>query len=513
MMEYDVVVYGATPGGISSAIAAAREGVRVLLLEPCHHVGGLSTSGLNTAESEHMLKWTIGGMALEFYERMGKEYGQEGPAYYFESALAERTYLSMIAEAGVHLSLDAELESVCAEGGAIRSFTLRDGREIRAAVFVDGSYEGDLMAGAGVSYAVGREARAEFDEEADGIRFDKVTRLARTVDADRKLLPGLSGWARDFREGDAHPMVMNYNFRVTVSNDAATRVPFPAPERYDVGRFQLLHNWFSASAEQGTPLCLKDVLDFYRRPNGRFELNNKQSAIISLGVFGAQAAWPDATPREREVLYRDHMDYTLGLIHFLANDPVVPVSLRAEMNAWGLHKDEFVDNGNLPYQLYVREACRMRGETVVTQHDVQRTRRKEDSIGISSHFIDCHHVQRLAVSENEFVNEGRIWRMGYAYQIPYRSLTPLRWECRNLLVPVAASFTHVAFCTLRLESVWMITGQSAGVAAAMAAKHGVPVQALDVAQLQARLREAGQVIDFLPGELEKCKELNGPPEF
>ncbi len=183
------------------------------------------------------------------------------------------------------------------------------------------------------------------------------------------------------------------------------------------------------------------------------------------------------------------------------------------MKSIGLHKGEFADNGHLPYQLYVREARRMTGSYVITQKDVQEDRRKDDSIGISSHFIDSHHVQRLAVSESEFVNEGRIWRKGHAYQIPYRAIIPNAEECVNLLVPCAASYSHVAYCTLRLESVWMITGQAAGAAAAMAAKQNLPVSRIDIPTLQEILRKQGQVIDFIPGQPEKCEKLNGPPEF
>jgi hypothetical protein len=183
------------------------------------------------------------------------------------------------------------------------------------------------------------------------------------------------------------------------------------------------------------------------------------------------------------------------------------------MKAIGLHKGEFADNGHLPYQLYVREARRMRGGHVVTQQDVQTDRRKPDSIGMGSHFIDCHHVQRVALSENGFVNEGRIWRLGHAYQIPYRAMTPQPDECTNLLVPCAASFTHVAFCTLRVESTWMVTGHAAGVAAAMAARDETAVQQVDLAVLQEQLRAQKQVIDFIPGKPEKCERLNGPPEF
>ena len=191
----------------------------------------------------------------------------------------------------------------------------------------------------------------------------------------------------------------------------------------------------------------------------------------------------------------------------------MPQNVQRAMGSLGLHKDEFADHGHLPYQLYVREARRMRGRYVMTQHDVQVDRRKPDSIGMSSHFIDCHHVQRVALSEQEFVNEGRIWRMGYAHQIPYRALTPQSAECTNLLVPGAASYTHVAFCTLRLESVWMITGQAAGVAAAMACTTGHTVQTVELPELQSRLRAQKQVVDFIPGEPEKCEHLNGPPVF
>jgi hypothetical protein len=183
------------------------------------------------------------------------------------------------------------------------------------------------------------------------------------------------------------------------------------------------------------------------------------------------------------------------------------------MKVLGLHKGEFADNGHLPYQLYVREARRMRGAYVMKQQDVQSDRRKPDSIGMASHFIDCHHVQRVALNENEFVNEGRIWRMGFANQIPYRALTPKSTECNNLLVPGAASYTHVAFCTLRVESTWMITGHASGVAAAMAARNGMEVQNVNLPALQEQLRKQGQVLDFIPGQPEKCEHLFGPPEF
>jgi hypothetical protein len=511
--QADVIVYSGVPCGIAASITAARGGAKVILIEPTRHVGGLSTSGLNTAESEHMLPWTIGGFADEFYRRLGRHYGTEKPEYSFESGVAEKVYLDMLKEAGVDLRFGAAVDAVTKEGARITEIQLTDGTRLAAKVFVDAGYEGDLMARSGVRYVVGRESTAEFGEEAAGIRFDKTPIKGRTVDGEGRLLPGISAWSRDLKEGDAHRAPMNYSMRLIAAKDPRFRVPFPTPKRYDAMRYSLLADWLRNQSSQGRKTSLRDIIDFYPRRNGKFEMNNKQSAIFSLGHFGGQFDWSDAGYAERERIHEDHLEFTFGLLHFLANDESVPGNVRAEMKEIGLHKDEFPDNGHIPYQLYVREARRMRGEHVVTQRDVQTDRRKPDSIGMSSHFIDCHHVQRVAVSENEFLNEGRIWRMGHAYQIPYRALTPGPAECANLLVPGAASFSHLAFCTLRLESVWMITGHAAGVAAAMAAKEGKDVQKVNIVTLQEKLRGQRQVVDFIPGKPEKCEHLNGPPEF
>ncbi len=511
--ETDIIVYSGVPGGIASAISAAREGAKVILIEPEKHVGGLSTSGINTAESEHMLKWTIGGFADEFYRKLGDHYGTGNPEYYFESSVAQKIYDGMLEEAGVEIRYGSPVGKVVKDGAKIRSITLTDGSVLSAKVFIDASYEGDLLARAGVKYAVGRESKAEFGEEAAGIRFDKVARKVRTVDDQGNLLPGISAWAKDLKEGDAHPATMNYNFRFTVAKDPALGVPFPKPEHYDAKRYSILANWLKARVAAGESCRLRDILDPYKRRNGKFELNNMQAAIFSLGHFGGQFGWSDADYAKRKEMFQDHMDYSLGLFHFLSTDEAVPENVRKEMQAIHMHKDEFKDNNNLPYQLYVREARRMRGAYVMTQRDTQDDRRKDDSIGFSSHFIDSHHVQRVALSETEFVNEGRIWRMGYAYQIPYRSLTPKAEEATNLLVPVAASFSHVAFCSVRVESVWMITGHAAGIAAATAARDGLDVQKVPIGPLQEKLRQQKQVVDFVPGAPEKCEKLNGPPEF
>lgn len=512
-----IVVYGGTPGGIAAAVAAAREGASVTLIEPTSHIGGLTTSGLTTAETEHMLAWTIGGIADEFFHRMGKHYGRKGDrrAYNFESGVAEKIFHEMLKEVGVQIRYGAHVHAVAMDGNRIKEIKLSNESGIAGDVFIDASYEGDLMAIAGVSSTFGRESRDTYDEPLAGIRFDKTPRVAKTVDASGKLLAGITDWKKNLKEGDAHPGVMNFNFRMIVTRDPKHRVPFPKPENYDRSRYQLLANWLEKEQERKseTPLSVRQLIGFYPRPNQKFAINNKQSAIISLGHFGGQFDWVEATPEKRKAIYQDHLDYTLGLLHFLATDIIVPASIHAEMKELGLHNQEFVDNNHLPYQLYVREGRRLIGEYVMRQQDVQTDVKKDDSIGMGSHFMDCHHVQRLAVNENEFINEGRIWRMGYAYQIPYRAITPKAEESSNLLVPVASSFSHVAYCTFRVEATWMVAGESAGVAAVMAAKNGVKVQEVEIADLQKKLREKKQVIDFIPDMPTKCEHLNGPPEF
>lgn len=499
---WDVVVYGGVPCGIAAAITAARSGARTILIEPTRHVGGLSTSGINTAESEHMLHWTIGGFARAFYERLGREYGTGKAEFYFESSVAEKVYLAMLREAGVTVRYSLEVEGVIKSGRRIRAIRMSDKSEIQGHVFVDAGYEGDLMARAGVSSAIGRESRDEYGEDAAGVRFDKTPTRAATVDSSGKLLAGISGWTHNLKEGAAHPAPMNYNFRLTFARDAALRKPIPAPQKYDPARYALLVNWLQTASN----VALNQILDLYARRNGKFEVNNKQVAIISIGHFGGQFDYAAASyPRRREII-ADHWDYTLGLLYFLANDNRVPPRLQAEMRQWGLHAQEFTDNGYLPYQLYVREARRMKGAYVMRQSDCTTGRRKDDAIAISSHFIDCHHVQRLAVSESAFVNEGRIWRLGWAHQIPYRALTPRPDECENLLVPGAASYSHVAFCTYRLESVWMMGGHAAGLAAAMAAKGDRNVQRVDVSKLQQILRAQKQVVDFVSGMPERWSD-------
>jgi len=490
--KYSVVVYGGTPSGIVAAVAASRQGAKVILLEQTRHIGGLNTSGIGTAETEHMIEETISGLPLEFYTRMGKKYGRTGPAFYFESHIAEQTFMEMLREAKVDLAFEAWADRVGKENGAVKNIVLTNGKTISGDVFIDATYEGDLMARAGVSYTYGRESREQYHESLAGVRLlDKPIEVS-PYDDDGHLLPGFveSG---TLTNGVASKRLINYNFRVMMST-RVDRTPFPLPQKYDEKQFLILKRLLLQHPETR----LTDIIDMYHwnvYPEGKYETNNKQNAIISLGLFGGNAGYPDADYKTRALIYQEHKDWTLGLFHFLLTDPSVPERLRKEIGQYGLSKDEFVDNGNFPYYLYVREARRMIGTYVQTQKDIFTDTQKPDAVALGSHFVDCHHVQKVAVSKTQYINEGRIWvKVDQPYELSYRIITPVLKECTNLLVPVAVSASHVGYCSIRVEITWMQLGQAAGVAAALSAKDQTPVQKIDIHTLQRKLMTAGVIL-------------------
>ncbi|GAB3997092.1 FAD-dependent oxidoreductase [Spirosoma daeguense] len=491
--SYDVVVYGGTPGGVIAAVAAAREGARVVLLEQTRHVGGLNTSGIGTAESEHMIEETISGLPLEFYQRLGKFYGKDGPAFYFESHVAEKTFLDLLKEANVTVVYDAWVQSVAKQNTAIQSISLTNGNRYSGKVFIDATYEGDLMERAGVSHTHGRESREQYGESLAGVRFIDTPIEAAPYDDNGKLLPGFVERST-LTEGQASDRVMNYNFRLMLSSNADRR-PFPKPAAYKPERYVLLTRLLKNHPETK----LQDIIDMYSwtYPKGKFETNNKQKAVISLGHFGGNVDYPDASYSRRKAIYDDHKAWSLGLMYYLANDPSVPETLRTETASYGFSADEFTDNENFPYYLYVREARRMVGAYVQKQKDILEERTKPDAICLGSHWIDSHHVQRVAVSKTQFVNEGRIWEsITQPYEVSYRAITPKAAECTNLLVPVCVSASHVGFCSLRVESTWMQLGNSAGLAAALAIQQKKTIQALSTTELQNKLKQKGVIISI-----------------
>ena len=504
--EADVIVYGATPGGFCAAIAAAREGAKVLLLEPSAHVGGVNTGGLSFSDSNQTVRSTLGGLFEEWHQRIAADYAEHGVklpydvatknnvVWTYEPHVAARVTNAMLKEAGVTVLTKQPLEGVEKEGARIVSLRTSAGVHT-AKVFIDATYEGDLMAKSGVVWHLGRESRDEFGESYAGRQYPKQKMAINGFDANGLPLPFIT----TVNQGDdnaGEQTVMVYSFRLCLTKDPAIRVPFPEPKAYDASRFEIVRRYFQKYPNAPLPW------DLYPLPGGKFDANNGIGKMFSMGLVGEANGWCASDPAGRVKMAEAHKQYTLEFYKFLTTDEAVPAKIRATMAEFGLCRDEFPETDHWSPQLYVREGRRMDGRYTLTQKDVLEQPAKEDPIAVSSFPIDSHDCRRIALPDG-VLNEGTIMpvRMpgrphGYAYHIPYRAITPSTSECSNLLVPVALSATHVAYCSVRVEPTWMTIGQSAGIAAALAAKAGVTVQALDYAQLRARLLAQHQVLDL-----------------
>ena len=502
----DVIVYGATPGGFCAAIAAAREGASVILLEPTAHVGGVNTGGLCFSDSNQTVRSTVLGLFDEWHSRVEKDYQQRGVKLPYQVSVKDHTHWTyephvaakitreMLDEAGVKVLRKRVLTNVAKNGAHITQITTSDG-DFTAKVFVDGTYEGDLMAAAGVSWTIGREGRKEFGESLAGKQYPKAKMAISGLGNDGKPLPLITtADAGPDEAGDKNVMV--YSFRLCVTKDPAIRVPFPKPANYDPARFEVVRRYF---AQEKRPHLLWDL---YPLPGNKFDANNGIGKQFSMGLVGACNGWSEADEAGRAKIWEAHKQYTLEMHHFLSTDPAVPVAIREEYAQIGLCRDEFAEYGHWSPQLYVREGRRMIGEYIVSQKDIMDEPKKDDAVVVSSFPIDSHDCQRIGTGEF-VINEGTIMpvripgrRHGYAYHIPYRAITPKAVECDNLLVPVALSCTHVGISSIRVEPTWMILGQSAGIAAALSAKQNLAVQKLPYPALRERLLAQKQVLDL-----------------
>jgi hypothetical protein len=498
--SYDLVVYGGTAGGVIAAVSGAREGLKVALLEPRDHVGGMVSGGLTATDFGK--KAVIGGMSLEFFERVGRRYG-EPIGWYFEPHVAEEVFLEMLKEASVPVFFRHRLREktgVGKKGTKVTDIRLENGSVFRGVLFADASYEGDLMAQAGVSYTWGREGTAQYGESLAGVR-DKTPKhqfLVRVPAHDEKgrLLPEIQAGPKG-EPGQADRKVQAYNFRLCLTDVKENQVPYPRPKGYDPKRYALLARYIQAFAgANGRPPRMGELMNPIRMPKGKTDTNN--NGPFSTDYIGGNWDYPEADYATRARIWQAHVDYIQGFLYFLANDPQVPAPLHDEINRWGLARDEFTDNGNWPNQLYVREARRMVGEYVMTQKDIQEDLRKPDVIGMGSYNSDSHNIQRLATPDGAVENEGDMQVPVTPYQIPYRMLLPKRAEATNLLVPVCFSASHVAYSTLRMEPQYMILGHATGVAARMALRAGVAVQDVDTAALSARLKQQRAVFEWVP---------------
>lgn len=519
-LECDVAVYGGTPAGVTAAIQAARLGKSVIFISFNGFVGGMTSGGLTATDLGE--KESIGGMALEFYKRVGNLKG-------FKPSRAESLYRAMIEESKLTLLLNRPLVSAKIESGRIIAIGLQSGETVRARMFIDATYEGDLLAAANVSYQVGREPSSAYNESLGG-QWQQISwkntyqfcRLPISPFSDPEnprsgLLPEIATDPAG-KPGEGDFKVQAYNFRTQISK-AKDRIPFPKPKDYDPGRYDLLARFLNLNPE------VRWTLNYTVKPmtDGPVQLRNGDSnnaGSFSTDYVGGNYQWPDGTykpgsfktiqsPRRgltvslpklyeiREKIFQDHVNYQQGLYYFLANDPQVPEPLRKRVKAFGLDPGEFPGTGHWPHQLYIREGRRMVSDYVMTQANCERECIAQDSIGLASYPMDSHFCQRVVVEENGHTTVRNEGGFGHPckkgpYPVSYRSIVPRENECTNLLVPVCLSSSHVAFGSIRMEPVFMILGQSAGTAATMAIDKDVPVQQVDYEELKRELLKLGQ---------------------
>jgi hypothetical protein len=513
----DVVIYGGTSGGIAAAIQTARMGKSAVLVEPGKHLGGLTSGGLGATDIGN--KAAIGGIAREFYRRVAQHYSDdsawiqqtrdayrkqsrrdqtpEDTMWTFEPRVAEAIYRDMLREAKVQVVMGERLDrkiGVVKDGNRIVRIRMESGLVLSGAMFIDATYEGDLMAGAGVAYHVGREGNATYGETINGVFFGDKHQFKVPVDPyvvagdpASGLLPGIHG-GDPGQAGQGDRRVQAYNFRMCMTDVPENRIPFPKPQGYDTKRYELMLRYIQG----GVWDALGSITPM---PNRKTDTNNNGG--FSTDNIGMNYDYPDGDYATRERIWREHVTYQQGLMWFLANDARVPERVRNEVNRWGLCKDEFTDTGGWPHQLYVREARRMIGEYVMTQDNCQRRRIAEDSVGLAAYTMDSHNCQRYVDKTGHARNEGDVQVGGFPpYPISYRALVPREAQCANLLVPVCLSASHISYGSIRMEPVFMVLGQSAATAACQAIERVVPIQRIDVSALQERLKADGQVLEW-----------------
>ena len=497
--QFDVVVYGATASGVASAVAASRQGMRVVLVGVDDHVGGMVSGGLSATDKGK--EEVIGGLSREFFVRVGAHYG-EAVEWRFEPHVAEQVFLEMLSEAKVSRVTKARLRE---RGGVelrknrITAITLSDGTILRAPVFVDASYEGDLMNEAGVRYTWGRESEAEYGESIAGVRARQrpdhhFNVRVSPYAADGSLLPEVQQGPRGpLGQGDKY--VQAYGFRMCLTNVAANMLPYPKPANYDPGRYELLKRYIAALEQaEGHAPAMKELMIMTPLKGNKFDINSFGG--FSTDHIGANWDFPFADYRRQAAIWQDHYDYEAGFFYFLANDTSVPKALHDEVNSYGLAKDEFVAERGWPFQLYIREGRRMLGAYVMTQKDITSDVTKPDTIGMGSYQSDSHHVRRIPAADGSVENEGEQYVMPAPYQIPYRIMLPNVDAVTNLLVPVCFSASHVAYSTIRMEPQYMILGEAAGVAASIAVRDRIGVGQVPVQELQGKLRDHKAVLSL-----------------
>lgn len=544
-LSYDIVIYGGTSAGIAAAIQSSRMGKSVLLVEPSNRLGGLTTGGLGQTDIGN--KMVIGGISREFYQGIKSYYdnpinwkwqkkeeyrdgGQtrtaagEDAMWTFEPSAAIKVFESLMNRENINIEYNQRLNrksGVKMHDGKISAIEMESGKSYSGKIFIDATYEGDLMATAGISYTVGRESNSEYGESLNGVQANKIgMTLSRTVsingynhnfidavdpyivkgDPTSGLLPFITEGGPGI-DGQGDKRIQAYCFRMTLTDHPENRIPFKKPDNYNELDYELLFRNYEAAPgplekmyTYGDPLVPWINSDM---PNRKTDTNNQKG--FSTDFIGQNYDYPEAGYKEREMIIERHRTYQQGLMWTLAFHPRIPQKVRDAVSKWGTCKDEYERADGWQQQLYIREARRMKSDYVMTQRNCEGFDTAEDPVGMAAYTMDSHHVQRFVDANGYVQNEGNVEAHGFPpYPVSYRSIIPKKGECSNLLVPVCLSATHIAFGSIRMEPVFMVLGQSAATAAVLAIDKGVDVHTLDYSLLKEQLLKDRQVLSYIP---------------
>jgi hypothetical protein len=491
IIETDVCVYGGTSAGVIAAYTAQKLGKKAVLIEPGRHLGGMSSGGLGYTDIGN--KYAITGLARDFYRRIGQHYGKF-EQWTFEPHVAEDIFKQYVTQGKYPVLYETRLKDVKKQGARITEVVLENVADrsmviVRAKVYIDCGYEGDLMAKAGVSYIVGREDNKDYNETINGVQLMEGHQFQNGIDP--YIIPGkpesglVWGVSREALQpnGTGDKKVQAYNYRICLTSDKNNMVPITRPKGYDSTRYELAVRLIKANPQRKR---LDDYFIWSRMPNSKTDINNRGG--FSTDMIGMNYKYPDGTYEQRRQIIEEHENYTKGLLYFYGHDTRVPEELRNEMLKWGYPKDEYTDNGNWSPQLYIREARRMVGSYVMNQANCEGKEVVKDGVGMAAYTMDSHNCQRIVVN-GQVKNEGNVEIGGFGpYPIAYGSIVPKASECNNLFVPVCLSATHIAYGSIRMEPVFMVLAQSSATAAVHAINGNKSIQSIDIAKLQQELK-------------------------
>ncbi len=514
----DLCIYGGTSAGVAAAVTASKRGLSVILLQPGHHLGGMTSGGLGW--TDYGRKYVIGGLSYSFYQEVGKHYGL-AEEWQFEPKVAEGVFNRWVKEHHVDVRLCQFLDTVAMDGQRIAAVTMLGGLTVKARMFMDASYEGDLLAKAGVSYHVGREANSVYGEQLNGIQVRDKHQFSHAVDPyivagdpSSGLLPQVEAADMRKQQGEGDRRVQAYNFRMCMTDDPALKVDWEKPAGFDPAQYVLATRWFNGDKDNYNEQVYPDSPDPAKKfrngvpakfdilpnqtPGGFYKTDTNNHGPISSDYIGASWAWAESGYEAREAIFQKHVTYQKGLYWHLANDAAIPQKYRDAYSRWGLPNDEFLDTGHWPHQLYIREARRMVADYVVTEHDCNEKVLAEDPVGMGSYTMDSHNCTRFVAMDGgkaRVLNEGDVQVPPTdPYPLSYRAVVPGRGSASNLFVPVCFSASHIAYGSARMEPVFMVLGESCAIAAKLCIDADCDVQDLPYAELHPELLQAKQVL-------------------